>query len=91
MFFLPFLLAAKFLLAFLAFRVSLKCRLLAPSALAAYLVVWTLLAAGLLAALLILTRPPRELILPLSLGIVLLVPLARIGFCPIALSRNRHT
>jgi hypothetical protein len=26
----------------------------------------------------------------LALGIILLVPLARIGFCPIALSWNRH-
>jgi hypothetical protein len=85
------LLTLKFLLAFLSFRLSLKRRLLAPSALVAYLVVWGLLAASLLAILFFVARPPRELILPASLGIVLLVPLARVGFCPLALARSRHT
>ena len=78
-------------MAFLSFRLSLKRRLLAPSALVAYLVVWGLLAASLLAILFFVARPPRELILPASLGIVLLVPLARVGFCPLALARSRHT
>ncbi|HXR07666.1 MAG TPA: hypothetical protein VN765_10070, partial [Candidatus Acidoferrum sp.] len=83
------LVAVKFLLAFLAFRVCLKRGLLAPPALAAYLVVWALLAAALFipAAILFHGQPG---FLPLSLGIVLLTPLARIGFCPIALAWNRH-
>jgi hypothetical protein len=53
--------------------------------------VWCLLAAGLLAILFFVARPPVELILSASLGIILLVPLARIGFCPLALARSRHT
>lgn len=85
------LVAMKLLLAFLAFRVCLKRRLLAPSALAGYLTVWILLVAVLLTLVLILPHPHKEWILPLSLGVVLLVPLARIAFCPIALAHSRHT
>jgi ABC-type transport system involved in cytochrome c biogenesis ATPase subunit len=83
------LVAVKFLLAFLAFRVSLKRGLLAPPALLAYLAVWALLATTLFipAAILFHDQPG---FLPLSLGIVFLTPLARIGFCPIALGWNRH-
>jgi hypothetical protein len=87
---LAVLVAAKFLLAFLAFRVSLKRGLLAPSALRAYLGVWFLLVAGLLTALVIPSHLSKELILPSSLAIALLTPLARIGFCPISLAWNRH-
>jgi len=83
------LVAVKFLLAFLAFRVCLKRGLLAPPALAAYLVVWALLAAALFIPAAILFHGQRGF-LPLSLGILLLTPLARIGFCPIALAWNRH-
>jgi hypothetical protein len=84
------LVAVKFLLAFLAFRVCLQRRLLAPSALAGYLIVWLLLAAIMLtqAAFLFHSSP---WFLPLSMGIVLLTPLARIGFCPITLAWNRQT
>jgi hypothetical protein len=85
------LVAVKFLLAFLAFRVSLQRRLLAPSALIGYLLFWILLVSGLLATLLILARPSKELMLQASMAMVLLVPLARIGFCPITLSWNRHS
>jgi hypothetical protein len=85
------LVAVKLLLAFLAFRVSLKRGLLTPSVLTGYLAIWILLVAALLTLELILPRPPGEWLLPLSLGIVLLVPLARIAFCPIALARSRHT
>jgi hypothetical protein len=90
---LTLLVAMKFLLAFLAFRASLKRRLLAPSALIGYLAVWILLVVGwLTAALAILHLNKVSLpLLPLSLAIVLLVPLARIGLAPIALARNRHT
>jgi hypothetical protein len=95
---LPALLAAlvalKFLLAFLAFRISVKRRLLSRSALVGYLWGWFLLVAGLLLLLSVMVTvspPDQAAILPLALGIVLLVPLARIGFCPIALSWNRHS
>jgi len=83
------LIAAKFLLAFLAFRLCLKCGLLAPSAVLGYLAVWTLLAAALLIPTAILLHATPRLV-PGLLGIVLLIPLARIGFCPITLAWNRH-
>jgi hypothetical protein len=83
------LLAVKFLLAFLAFRLSLKRGLLAPPAFVVYLAVWTLLAAALLVPATILFHGQPGF-LSLSLGIILLTPLARIGFCPIALAWNRH-
>jgi len=85
------LVAVKLLLAYLGFRVCLKRRLLAPSELAGYLAVWVVLVAALLAVVFILPRPPKELILPLSLGVVLIVPLARIAFSPIALAHSRHS
>jgi hypothetical protein len=85
------LVAMKLLLAFLAFRACLKRHLLAPSALAGYLTVWLLLVALLLALVLILPHSSKELILPMSLGVVLLVPLARVAFSPIALAHSRHT
>jgi hypothetical protein len=83
------LIAVKFLLAFLAFRVSLRRRLLASSALIGYLTVWLLLAALFLipAAILFHDQPG---FLPLLMAIVLSIPLARIGSCPIALDWNRH-
>jgi hypothetical protein len=83
------LIAVKFLLAFLAFRLSLKRGLLAPFAVVAYLAVWTPMVAALLVPAAVLLHD-TEWLLPSSLGIVLLVPLARIGFCPIALAWNRH-
>jgi hypothetical protein len=85
------LVAVKFVLAFLSLRLSFKKGLLAPSDLVGYLVVWILLVAVLLATLLVLSHPSKELILPASLAIVLLVPLARIGLCPITLAWNRHS
>ena len=84
------LVAVKFLLAFAAFRLSLKRNLLSASALGAYLAVWTLLAAAFLIPEVILFHD-REWILPMCLSIILLVPLARIGFCPIALAWNRQS
>jgi hypothetical protein len=83
------LIAVKFLLAFLGFRFSLQRRLLAPSELVCYLTVWVLLIAILLIpAAILFHHEPWFAILPM--GIVLLTPLARIGFCPIALGWNRH-
>jgi hypothetical protein len=48
-----------------------------------------LLVAALL-ALMLLFHPEARLVLPFSLGAVLLVPLARVGFAPIALAQSRH-
>ncbi len=91
---LPVLLASlvllKFLLALVAFRISLKRGLLSGSSVAGYLAVWTLLAGAFLLLTAILFHG-TEWMLPLSLGVVLLTPLARIGFCPIALDWSRHT
>jgi hypothetical protein len=85
------LVAVKLLLACVGFRVSLKRSLLAPSALIGYIGVWVVLVAALLTAGLVLGHPSSEVILPMSLCIVLLVPLVRIAFCPIALAHSRHT
>jgi len=89
------LVTMKFLLAFAAFRLSLQRRLLSQSEVVGYLLVWCLLVAGLmllLAVMVWLIPPPdRGTIRGWALVIVLLVPLARIGFCPIALSWNRHS
>jgi hypothetical protein len=84
------LIAIKLLVAFIGFRICLKRKLFAPSAMAGCLTVWILLVAMLLALEWILPRPSKELILPLALGAVLLVPLARIAFGPIALAHSRH-
>jgi hypothetical protein len=87
--FLPAMLAVlvvvKFLLAFLAFRLSLKRGLLTPSTVTGYLAVWIALATALLIPAWLVSHDT-----PLCLGIILLIPLARIGFCPISLSWNRH-
>jgi hypothetical protein len=56
-----------------------------------YLAVWIVLVAVLLTLAVVLFHPGTGPLLPLSLSVVLLVPLARIGFCPMALARNRHT
>jgi hypothetical protein len=91
--FLPVLMASlilvKFLLALVAFRISLKRGLLSSSSVAGYLAVWTLLAGAFLILTAVLFHG-SEWMLPFSLGVVLLTPLARIGFCPIALDWSRH-
>jgi hypothetical protein len=83
--------AAKLLLAFLAFRSSVKRHLIAPSAVIRYLAIWFILVAALLPVLLVLPQPPRDWLVPLSLCVVLIVPLARIAYAPIMLARARHT
>jgi hypothetical protein len=83
------LVVLKFLLAFLAFRASLKRGLLAPSSMLSYLGVWALLAAALLIPTAILCHNQPWLVTTCLL-FVLLTPLARIGFCPITLAWNRH-
>ena len=88
------LVALKGLLAFVAFRIARKRRLLSRSELVGYLSVWGVIVAVLLVILAVMAwvipPPHRGTILGWALGIVLLVPLARIGFCPIALAWNRH-
>lgn len=84
------LLIVKVLLAILAFRISLARRLLDRSALLGYLAIWMLLTAVLLVTSLIAVRPPMNRVLPLVSAVILVVPLARVGFCPIALSTSRH-
>ena len=86
---LAFLLALKLLLAWLGFRVSLQRRLIAPSSVLNYLAVWAFLVAAWLALVVVLFHPDAQ-ILPLSLAVILLVPLARVGFAPIALAQSRH-
>jgi hypothetical protein len=84
------LLILKFLLAGLAFRACLRRRLLSPSGVAHYLIVWSLMVATLLAILLILGRPPEDIVATACLVVLLLVPLSRIGFAPLALAKSRH-
>jgi hypothetical protein len=81
--------ALKLLLAFLAFRVSLKRGLLAPSSMLAYLAVWTLLGAALVIPTVILFHD-KPWLFTTCMVIVLLTPLARIGLSPITLAWNRH-
>jgi hypothetical protein len=83
--------AVKLLLAFLGFRASLKRRFLTASAMLGYMVVWMLLVAALLMLVLHLPLPSKVWLLPVSLVVVLLVPLARISFCPIAIEHSRQT
>lgn len=84
------LLILKFLLAGVAFRACVRRRLLSLSGAVRYLIVWSLIAATLLAMLLVLGRPRRDILVPACLVVILLVPLARIGFAPLALARSRH-
>ena len=83
------LILLKLVLAQQAFRACLRKRLLAASAVLNYLLVWLALIAALLVPTLLLFHHEKW-ILSIALGIVLLVPLARNGFAPIALSFNRH-
>jgi hypothetical protein len=90
---LPFLLAfvviLKLFLAQWSFRVSISKRVLARSAVLKYVAIWTVLAAALLVPTAIVLR--HESWMPsLSLGIILALPLARVGFCPTALAMERH-
>lgn len=87
---LLFLVAVKFFLAFMAFGASLKRRLIEPHFVETYLVVWLLLVGAMIAAAMILVHPDSKWIFSTVLSVILLVPLARMGFCPIALARQRH-
>jgi hypothetical protein len=83
------LVALKFLLASLAFRVSLKRGLLARSSMLAYLAVWILLVAVLLLSTVLLFHG-KPWLFTTCMVIILLTPLARIGFAPITLAWIRH-
>ena len=90
---LVFLVAAKLLLAGWAFRVSLQRRLLARSAMIKYLVVWTVIAVAFIVPTIIVSQHEQasaRTIFSLPLAIILLMPMARIGFAPIAISFGRH-
>ncbi|HEY3857645.1 MAG TPA: hypothetical protein VGO67_24955 [Verrucomicrobiae bacterium] len=89
--FLFVLVTVKLFLAFVGFRLSLKRRLLGPSALLSYLAIWVLIVSALLALVLRIPLPSKAWLLPVSLIVVLLVPLARISFCPIAIEHSRQT
>ena len=86
---LAFLVGLKFLLAQWAFRAAFKQRLIARLTLIGYLCIWTLLASLSLVPVVIVCHQESGVI-PLCLGIILLLPLARIGFAPLALNRGRH-
>lgn len=86
---LAFPLVLKFVLALWAFRASLQKRLLARSAVMSYLIVWGILAIAFLTPALLLFHHEKWIV-SFCLGIVLFLPLARIGFSPIALSFGRH-
>jgi len=90
---LPFLLAVmvglKFLLAQWAFRSSLKKHLLARSSINNYLIIWSILALAFIVPIVLLFHREKWIV-SVSLGIILLLPLARIGFSPLAVSFGRH-
>jgi hypothetical protein len=86
---LAFLILLKLVLAQWAFRTSLKRHLLARPAMLKYLVAWIALATAFLLPTVLMFHYEKW-ILSLALGIILLLPLARIGFAPLALSRSRH-
>jgi len=86
---LAFLVLLKFLLAQWAFRAAFKRQLIARLTLIRYLGIWAALAAVLLAPVVVVCHQEKGMI-PLYLGIILMLPLARIGFAPLALDRGRH-
>jgi len=100
---LPGLLAClvglKFFLAQWAFRAAGKQRLIARRTQIRYLCLWTLVAAIFLVPVAAVCHRingvipgaiPLSVVIPLCLGILLMLPLARIGFAPVALDRGRH-
>jgi hypothetical protein len=94
---LGFLVVAKLFLACWAFRVALRRKLLARAAMMKYLTVWTTFAAIFIVPALLVLRHElsheqvsTRALFSLSCGILLMMPLARIAFAPIALSLGRH-
>jgi hypothetical protein len=83
------LLLLKMILAKWAFGVAIRRQLLARATAKRYLVLWVALAFLFLVPPIIVFRHERG-VLPLSLFIILLLPLARIGFAPVGLDIGRH-
>jgi hypothetical protein len=83
------LVVLKLIAAQWAFRVSCRRGLLSPAAALRYLVVWLVITLALVTPALVLFHTEKWIV-PIALGLVLLVPLARIGYAPIALSYARH-
>jgi hypothetical protein len=86
---LSVLLLLKLILAKWAFGLAIRRHLLDRTAATRYLVLWAALGVFFVAPFIIVFRDERG-VLPLSMFIVLLLPLARIGFAPIALAMGRH-
>jgi len=86
---LGFLVVLKFFLALWAFRAAFKRQLIARLTLIRYLGIWASLAVVVLAPVIIICHQTSGMT-PLYLGIILMLPLARIGFAPLALNRGRH-
>jgi len=86
---LAFLVLLKFFLAQWSFRAAFKRQLIARLTLIEYLCIWAALAVAVLTPVIIVCRRENGMI-PLYLGIILMLPLARIGFAPLALNRGRH-
>jgi hypothetical protein len=83
------LIVIKLFLAQYAFRSCVRRQLLNSSGVRNYMLAWVGITAALLIPSVILFHD-RNWMLALALGIVLVVPLARVGFAPIALSVSRH-
>ena len=84
-----FLVVLKFVLAQWAFRAAFKRQLIARLTLIRYLGIWTSLVVVVLAPVVGVCHQESGMI-PLYLGIILMLPLARIGFAPLALNCGRH-
>jgi hypothetical protein len=90
---LPSLLAClvglKFFLAQWSFRTAFQSQRIAPLTLIRYLCIWLSLTVLILVPVVVVCHQESGM-LPLYLGIILLLPLARIGFAPLALDYGRH-
>ena len=90
---LPGLLAGlvvlKLFLAQWAFHTAIRKQLITRRTLIQYLLVWASLTAIVLGSVFAVCHQESGVV-PLCLGIILLLPLARIGFAPLALDRGRH-
>ena len=86
---LAFLVVLKLFLAQWTFRAAFKKQLIARRTLIQYLFIWSSLAVVFLAPVIIVCHQESGT-LTLCLGIILMLPLARIGFAPLALNLGRH-
>ncbi len=84
-----FLIILKFALAQWAFRVAIKKQVMDRSTAVGLIFTWTTLAVVFLTPTLLILGHEKW-ILPLSLSIILMIPIARMGFAPLALNLGRH-